>query len=125
MRAIAQSLGRSLGGASLGQPTCNFLSHVWNGVFSFFGANFCQNFVLKNMILTYSKDFSWGKKWSKFAKGDGSRVEPILQPWVQTQWSETGETPCWPSANELDLGVPMACPVRSALVLPKNKIKIK
>jgi hypothetical protein len=31
-----------------------------------------------------------------------------------------GETPARPSANELDLGLPMACQIRSAGVLPKK-----
>jgi hypothetical protein len=30
-----------------------------------------------------------------------------------------------PSNNELDFGVPLACQVRSAVVLPKKKNKIK
>jgi hypothetical protein len=40
---------------------------------------------------------------------------------VQITYFQNEEVTCWPSANELELGMQMACQVGSAVVFQKNK----
>jgi hypothetical protein len=40
---------------------------------------------------------------------------------AQSTFFQNEEVACWPSANELELGMQMACQVRSAVVFQKNK----
>jgi hypothetical protein len=42
-------------------------------------------------------------------------------PGFKSGGPQVDATPCWPSANELDLMVPMACQIGSAVVIPKEK----
>jgi len=69
------------------------------------------------------------RSWN-LSRGDGLPVEPLLGPEDHKRsWLGFNPVVCrlnsrWPSPNELDLGVPIDCQVRSAVVLPKTLIII-